>query len=287
MAAWQQRIKVPNFSKSALSLADLCARELWKGTNYENGKKQAIHRIVKKGNVHTSSLIDMSDEQIMKIFATPFYKRIANPKYHMAITDNEVEDFIKIAKIQIVKTRQSNLDYQKGIAVIDKDISKLYKGWNLKNTEKNYSAIGFEFTKMLSDGLFTSSSFQRQGNHFALASRILFFTIPDISLYNYSTGIVSGMKLNDPNSDEVLSSYITALQDGLERNWNELSKYEMPYPTSLDEAIWIKARNSGWWQRRVLDLALKFYFSESKTGEREFKINNFVTEMFLTLPQTH
>lgn len=274
-----QRIKVPNFTSSAFDLADLCARELWRGINYENGHKQ----VIKDSN---GSPTGMSDEQIMSIFATSFYKKVSNPKLHISITDQQVDNFIKIAKIQVIKTKQSNLDLQKGIDVINNDISKIYKSWNLKNTAINYSDIGINLIQRLSDGFSQPSPHRQKVNHTALASRVLFFTIPDLPVYNFSQTISIGMKLNG-EAYAVLNEYVKALHNGLERNWHLLSQYKMPYPTNLDFNVWKKARDSGWWQRRIYDLALKFYFGEIMAGKNEFKVTNFVMEMLLTSPQTH
>ncbi len=286
MAKRLQRIKAPTFTKGLLDLADLCARDLWRGVNYETGKKQEIVGSVVKNSRTTVASKRMSDEDIMNIFATPFYKKVSNLKTTFSIPTQSIEDFISIGKLYVVNTRKSNIDYQKGIAVIDSEIAKRYKGWNLENTEKNYSEIGIELIKKLSEGIFTASSLQQDGNHYALASRILFFTIPDLPIYNISAGIMLGMKLND-EPDEMLTQYVNALQDGLERNWSLLSEYQMPYPTILDEVTWKRARDSGWWQRRVLDLALKFYFSENKKGKKELKVNDLILELFMTTPQTH
>jgi hypothetical protein len=41
-----------------------------------------------------------------------------------------------------------------------------------------------------------------------------------------------------------------------------LSKYEMPISNTVNEVVCQRARNGGWWQRRVYDLALKMYFSD-------------------------
>ena len=276
-----QRKKVPNFTKAALDIADLCARELWRGINFENGQKQ----VVKHSNSNINNT-EMSDEQIMMLFAPPFYKKITNPKVHISIPTAQIEDFIKITKLGIIKTKQSNLDYIKGIDVLNNDITKRYKNWNLKNTAINYSNIGIELVQTLSDGFSKPSQHTQHVNHTALASRLLFFTIPDLPIYNLSKGISNGLKLSG-EPYEVLTEYVRALHNGLERNWHLLSQYQMPYPKELSEHIWLKARNSGWWQRRIYDLALKLYFNENKEGKRELKINNFVTEMLLTSPQTH
>lgn len=286
MAIRQQRIKVPTFTKAILDLADLCARDLWRGIDYETGKKQVVVRKISNKSSVSATAVEMSEEELLKTFATPFYKKVSNPKSTLSIPTTSIQEFINIAKLQVVNTRKSNLDYQKGIAVINDEIAKRYKGWNLENTEKDFSAICDELIKKLSDGLFTSSTKQETGTHLALASRILFFTIPDMPIFNLSTPITKGMKLGG-EQNEMLVQYTSAMQDGLERNWQLLCNYQMPYPTTLDSEIWQKARDSGWWQRRVLDLALKFYFAKDSKGKRELKVNDFIIELFMAEPHTH
>lgn len=286
MASKQQRIKVPTFTKAILDLADLCARDLWRGIDYETGKKQVIVRKVGNKASALSTAVEISEEELLRTFATPFYKKVSSPKSTLSIPTSTIEEFIAIAKLQVVNTRKSNLDYQKGISVINDEIAKRYAGWNLENTEKDFSAICDELIKKLSNGFFTSSTKQETGNHLTLASRLLFFTIPDMPIFNLSTPITKGMKLGD-KQNEKLVQYTSAMQDGLERNWHLLCNYQMPYPTTLDSDIWQKARDSGWWQRRVLDLALKFYFAKDSKGKRDLKVNDFILELFMAEPHTH
>lgn len=282
MSARIQRVKVPNFTKSALDIADLCAKELWRGIDYETGNKKTV----KDETNNKQSLADMGDEQIIKIFATEFYKLTTSPKHRISLSKPIIDNFAKATKINVATRRQSNLDYTKGIDTIGNIILPKYKNWNLRNTETLHSSIGYDFTEELSKGFFKPSPKLQDGNHLALASRILFYLIPNLPLFNYSPQIANGMKLNG-TAQEILADYITELQNGYERNWHLLSQYQMPYPTSLNEDIWMKARNSGWWQRRIYDLALKYYFTVDKKGKRGFPLNNTIIELLLTSPHTH
>ena len=54
------------------------------------------------------------------------------------------------------------------------------------------------------------------------------------------------------------------LDDGYQRNWHLLANYEMPVSNIVPDAVWQIARNGGWWQRRVYDLALKMYFADDE-----------------------
>ena len=51
-------------------------------------------------------------------------------------------------------------------------------------------------------------------------------------------------------------------REGLKLNWSNLCDYDMPLPKVIDRKIYDLAKSSGWWQRRIYDLALKFNSSK-------------------------
>ena len=96
----------------------------------------------------------------------------------------------------------------------------------------------------------------------AAASRLLNFGFPNLNFYNYSVGISLGLKLYE--QDTSIDKYYELLDDGYQRNWHLLANYEMPVSNIVPDAVWQIARNGGWWQRRVYDLALKMYFADDE-----------------------
>lgn len=57
-----------------------------------------------------------------------------------------------------------------------------------------------------------------------------------------------------------ISYFNKYLYEGLQLNKALLKNLDMPNPTVLSENIWMAANKGGWWQRRVLDLALLLHF---------------------------
>jgi hypothetical protein len=137
-------------------------------------------------------------------------------------------------------------------------------------------------TLSLAEAFFKSKT-DEEGAQISLASRLLFFAIPDMPLYNYSTGIADGLNIKGSPKD-IIGKYLETIEDGYLRNWELLSKFEMPLPVTLDKKVWSKARDSGWWQRRIYDLALKLYF-ESKDGLK-IELNDTIKNQFFTRPFT-
>ena len=94
-----------------------------------------------------------------------------------------------------------------------------------------------------------------------LATRILFFVMPNITVFNFSPEIEKILNLKGER-DETIFIYQEKLWEGLKLNWSNLCEYDMPPPKNIDRKIYDLAEQSGWWQRRIYDLALKFYASK-------------------------
>jgi hypothetical protein len=77
MARIRKLNQVPNLSLSSIHLADLCAKQIWVGTDYSTGKlitgiKQTYRHAEDKITVASSRSVILSDELFLETFATPF-----------------------------------------------------------------------------------------------------------------------------------------------------------------------------------------------------------------------
>jgi hypothetical protein len=180
------------------------------------------------------------------------------------------------------KIKKSNVDKQNGLAVLMADIVNVYEKWSEELSNISSAEDATQMTLALAEAFFKSTN-DEEGAQISLASRLMFFAIPDMPLYNYSTGIADGLNLKG-SPKTFIGTYLEALEDGYLRNWELLSQFEMPQPVTLDKQIWLKARDSGWWQRRIYDLALKLYY-ESEIGLK-IELNNIIKNQFFTRPFT-
>jgi len=94
-----------------------------------------------------------------------------------------------------------------------------------------------------------------------LATRLLFFAMPNCLIFNYSPEMAKGLKLAGKTENHI-AEYQEKLWSGLNLNWATLCNFDMPLPKHLPPYIYDVAKKSGWWQRRIFDLALKHNFTK-------------------------
>ena len=282
-------IEVPAFSSSFLNLADVCARELWAGREYEDGKLLLGKKSLIQGARGKFVQVHYSDEKLMHICSGRFMfyaltNRMQVP--HRMSVDFVRNDFMKVAKLNVLKAQQSNLAIADGLDYLYSTTVLDYRFWKSVESPEVFSIYAIPFIQSVGDAFFNPTATNSVGSQIALASRLLFFTTPDLPIYNYSRDIANGLNLSGDITSVLLPLYIERLHYGYLKNWRNLSKFEMPPSTLIDPSIWSRARNAGWWQRRVYDLALVLYFN-SFDENNTIPISNFVKQQFFTMPHTH
>jgi hypothetical protein len=280
MNALVKRIKVPTFSRSALEIADLCARDIWRGVSYKDG------------------IPIESDESFLKLFASPFLNYIYLDKIgENHITNNSIDTLIKVAGLKIMKLSTATTDIQQGLDTLYFGVSRLVKTWIEENNKiekidketgvifsRNQDKvtsleIGIQATSALGEGFFTIGGNKKRGSFVALSSRLLFFALPQIKIYNYSTDVAEKLGFNTTNPSLIIKDYAYTLDDGFSNNWQYLREFEMPLSNNvINERLWTLAYDSGWWQRRVYDLALVLHLTGVSPRE-------FLKGLTLTVPK--
>ena len=244
---------IQNISPQTYKLADECARLLWTGINFSNGRSQT------------------SDAKLLDIFGRPFQNCVANKRV--------IKFSLKQYKI-LVKTTNLNR-YQKVESselkniwfCIVNSLSPMYKsnshmGKGMRKSEQSaiYNLeLGAAIAKILG-----------QGNKTTTASRILFFLIPDRNLFNLNEKLAA--KLNLPKGSKNFNYPLCReIQKVLIRDWSILKNFTMPMRTSeVHEEIWELAAKGGWWQRRVLDIAILLHFNiaSANYAKRIYSLRN-------------
>ena len=245
MALGKPPLVVPLLSPYIIKVAELSAIELWNGVDFETGKK-----------------IDASDEELLKIFYMPVLNMWGNARARNQIVEDDVRLLIKLGKLKALFRSHLPLDFVKGIGAIKKYTMPIYRTWRtgkLQLTPSEYA------TKMILDlgasFVQTSKLPTRNGNYrVPLASRILFYAVPDMLIFSYSNGL--GKVLNLQSRPQSAIPYFNErMHKGLQRNALLLNKLDMPSPNHLSKDVWRRIKLMGWWQRRVLDLALLIHYN--------------------------
>jgi hypothetical protein len=232
------RKTIPKFTHAQLKLADLCARELWRGQRYDRHKTTE------------------SDEVLMNWLYAPFQRIENGSTKRYILTTKKLTDFISAADLSST-LRGKTLNKQKGLDSIRLDIVKIYRGWLKNNHIKGFSTKPADAVTKLGEEFFKKYKKKKTGVHVALASRILFFAVPNMMFFNYSNQIAAALGFPTNQPGKIIHDYYKEIENGLNLNWQELVKFDMPLTSKdLPDDLWQTARNNGWWQRRVLDLAL-------------------------------
>ncbi|WP_146180850.1 hypothetical protein [Limnohabitans sp. 2KL-17] len=295
-ATFARTPKVPNFSEAAIYIADLCAREAWLGKSYETGKKKSQHldiEITDEYGVITKESFStyLSDENFLTIFATHLLRNagvsgVKTYKGGDTITYNNFGALLDAAQLNsAVNTNKTSVDIPNGLNFLKNDLVVLYKKWNKDNYKNPNPELAKQMVKKLSEELCVKVNGVSTGNQPAIASRLLNFGFPDLCVYNYSTGIHRGLRLSNSYNSVLIDKYYELLDEGYERNWHVLSKYEMPISSKVNDVVWQRARNGGWWQRRIYDLALKMYFTDDDGKNYFSSFSPYVQEHIFIKPR--
>ncbi len=241
MARVRVRQRVPVFSKAALDLADLCAREIWRGKSFSKESYQE------------------SEEEILLKFSLPFLSDalgIEGSK-RPPISAKLISDFIVTAGLRQMNITKNNRDTELGIKTLNKLISTELKK-SLKNVfGTNFPLLTAELTISLSKAFHKLSDSSPSSAYLPLASRVLFFAAPNLPVFMYSDPIAEALKVEKNDKEISITQYNEAMSEGLNDNWFFLKDYQMPFLSHKleNDEFWLQARDNGWWQRRVLDLA--------------------------------
>ena len=116
------RTKIPKFSSAEIRTADLCARALWYGINFDTGRKQT------------------SDAELMSYLAKYFYTyHKTHTKPNPDIFKPQVEDLIKTCKLNMMYRSLAKMDIQQGIDAMYKDVYPVYRK-SLRNPDRMSSS---------------------------------------------------------------------------------------------------------------------------------------------------
>jgi hypothetical protein len=236
-------------SKNDFDIADACARELWRGYNY------------------TDDYLTISDEVFMSWFGSPFIKLQKIHASSLHIQADQVDQFISVIKMRDNRINKT-LDIENGLITLKNICQKDYANWK-KITKKQNGGLKLatNSVKILGESLFRQNARLRQGRFFLLASRILFFAAPDLPIFNISEKVSDAFGIKSVTTEKSLIKFNSNMHANLQHYWQDLLGYKMPFSVNFfDDEHWMIAKDGGWWQRRVLDLAIM-----KKTGKIEVK----------------
>jgi hypothetical protein len=243
---------VPVFSQSHIDLAELCAWALWLGIDFERAVRMRI-----------------SDAQFLKLFSSAFYSKASNPQSTYLIDESDIRALIRAARLYPMFRARNPIDFANGLLSLQQS-AKTYSDFVAGKLPITANQLAEDLTLRTGKDFVAHIAIQFANTPYRipLATRILSYSVPDLPIFNLSTGIKNALRLRG-DAQSFVPTFYSLLNAGLKTNSQTLSKLQLPPPPDgLQIGIWGGSVASEWWKRRVLDLALLLHFNVTTAHQR-------------------
>lgn len=236
----RQPLTIPPLSQTVINRAEHCARLIWFGTSYLTGKPQT------------------SDELLLEEFSRPVQDFLTGRTKSIAFSRSAIHDLMVVGGLKALFRTQHQLDFQQFETFLETNLFSLLRSSPATITNLQLS----EFVKNSGKALVSAKVNTNAGYRVALASRILFFALPRVKLFNFSQDFSDVLQLQS-RPQIAIYNFQEIFDAGLRLNRSRLRNITPPASSGIiDEQIYgNKLIMDDWWQRRVLDLAVKLHFN--------------------------
>ena len=236
----RQPLIIPRLSQTVIDKAEHCARLIWFGTSYLTGKPQT------------------SDELLLQEFSRPVNDLFTGQTNSVAFSRSAIHDLMVVGGRKALFRTQHQLDFQQFETILETNLFSLQQSSPATITNLQLS----EFVKNSGKALVSTKVKTNAGYRVALASRILFFALPQVKLFNYSQDLSNALQLQS-RPQVAIYNFQEIFDAGLRSNRSRLNKITPPASLGIiDGSVYDENLVNGhWWQRRVLDLAVKLHFN--------------------------
>ena len=236
----RQPLIIPRLSQTVIDKAEHCARLIWFGTSYLTGKPQT------------------SDELLLQEFSRPVNDLFTGQTNSVAFSRSAIHDLMVVGGLKALFRTQHQLDFQQFETFLETNLFSLQQSSPATITNLQLS----EFVKNSGKALVSTKVKTNAGYRVALASRILFFALPQVKLFNFSQDLSNALQLQS-RPQVAIYNFQEIFDAGLRSNRSRLNKITPPASLGIiDGSVYDENLVNGhWWQRRVLDLAVKLHFN--------------------------
>jgi hypothetical protein len=236
----RQPLIIPRLSQTVIDKAEHCARLIWFGTSYLTGKPQT------------------SDELLLQEFSRPVNDLFTGQTNSVAFSRSAIHDLMVVGGLKALFRTQHQLDFQQFETFLETNLFSLQQSSPATITNLQLS----EFVKNSGKALVSTKVKTNAGYRVALASRILFFALPQVKMFNFSQDLSNALQLQS-RPQVAIYNFQEIFDAGLRSNRSRLNKITPPASLGIiDGSVYDENLVNGhWWQRRVLDLAVKLHFN--------------------------
>lgn len=239
MATRRQSVPVPFFSAYEIALAQECALELWRGGDFESNSSK-----------------EKSDEELLNSFSGSFNAILQNPNTTNRVSEYEVRQLARVAKIKAFYRSTIPTDFHAGIRSVEIGVTQYVRQWRSRTVGATRKSHVLNAVINVARHFVTNTGPSLNGNYrVPLASRMLFYAVPEMPIFSFSNALAQKLKLQT-RPQAAYPFFFDLMYKGIWTNRRRLSMLNMPTSSLLSVAQQNSLKKSRWWSRRVMDLAL-------------------------------
>jgi hypothetical protein len=246
-------LAVPKFSVSQIALAHVCAESLWNGFFYDSNKP-----------------MKWSEEQYVQKFSTATQIILKNHNTVSQLNPNDLHDLVVAANLKMIYRNRNKTDLQQAVNTYPSSAVNYYSQWKSGSMNSLDPHVCATLAECDWGGKFIdpiAAASLRTTLRVPLASRVLFYGMPDLMVFNYSGGLAKAINIRS-RTKPAIGVFNKIMSDGLVANKVLLNTLTPPSSSVINTDLWSTSTRSDWWQRRVLDLALLFHFNLSSASQK-------------------
>jgi hypothetical protein len=248
MPAGKPHKTIPIFTKSELDVAHDCATLLWNGINFETAKATT------------------SDEQLMAYFSEPIEKYNLIKVSNVYFDRKELHELIIVAGLKVMLRKKDEISYPQFEAYLTNTLKFFQRDIKLSVNDAQRWAVASEYVREGGKQLVDVNVQTNAGYRVPLSSRVLFFALPTMPIANLSRGVAKALNL-PIRAEYAVRPFYRIFYTGLAANQTLLKAYSIPSSRGvLDASVYSQVKNSDWWHRRVLDIAILLKFNVSSSA---------------------
>tara|TARA_B100000780_G_C21062605_1_gene427190 strand:- start:284 stop:1042 length:759 start_codon:yes stop_codon:yes gene_type:complete len=232
----RQAKKIPKLPSADLDKAEHCVRLIWVGQSYLKDNK-----------------MQTQDERFLEQLSKPVEDFLTNHSSAIMFDQKHIHDLMVVGGLKALFRSKAQLDFIQFQQFLEAELPCL-----LPNSAQLTANEISDFLKAAGKALVNKNVQTNAGYRVALASRILFFALPTMQLFNFSNDLAEALVL--PTRPQVaIYKFQEIFENGLTVNKSKLSSYPIPKSRGLVNSNIYKVNLvlGDWWQRRIFDLAVR------------------------------
>jgi len=238
-------LAIPKLTPTHIQHANDCAELLLNGISFETGKEIE------------------SDFYFLHTFSSTAHHYVNGTHQQITWSQPIYHSLIITPKLKAMLRLKHQLDFQQFEKLIEINIHQFIK--DLSDTKKPVELTLAKFTYDCGRELVSRQVRTKAGFRIPLASRILFYAIPQASFFNFSNALASELQLQSRPQTSIFNFY-KIMRAGYDLNLPNLPDFStLQSKGGSYQKIHSLIKNTDWWQRRVFDIALLLHLNITKS----------------------